>query len=72
MCLLGRPSVVVCLHLNQFWELREEFHELYEEVQDCIAVLSENNIKVEVFIDKVDHVGQEIVKSSLEEAFYLK
>lgn len=70
--MLRRPCVIVRLHFNQFWELREEIHELDEEVQDCIAVLSKNNIKVEVFIDKVNHVGQEIVKSSLEEAFYLK
>ena len=57
MCLPGRPCVVVRLQISQFWQVREEMHKLEEEVQNFIAVRSKGNVKVEVFIDKVDHVG---------------
>ena len=57
MCLPGRPCVVVRLQISQFWQVREEIHKLEEEVQNFIVVLSKGNVKVEVFIDKVDHVG---------------
>lgn len=57
MCLPGRPCVVVRLQISQFRQIREEIHKLEEEVQNFIAVLIKDNVKVEVFIDKVDHIG---------------
>ena len=72
MCLLNSPSVVVCLHLSQLGELREELHEPDEEVHSgLLTVLGKDDVNVEVLVDDVDHVGQEVVEGRLEEVSYL-